>query len=209
MIEVNLLRGFTADSTSAADGSGFSLNTKMSADKVVFDSKDLLGKIIFLLLPLGLVFGYEMYDEEKAKVKLTHMRKQNAILSDELSKYGKQVLEVKRIQEEKKRLDGRIKTILDLSSNRLTNAKALNALHDLVPGEAWLTSLKIKDEKVEFRGEATEDLVVSQFLRNLQESIYFQDVKLIGSEERSSATGAKKVYSIEARLGNQGGIGGK
>lgn len=213
MIEVNLLKGFSPDgATVDAGAGGFTLNTKMSGgSNVVYDKKDLLVKLVILFIPCVLLYGFEMYDEEKAKVKLNHLRKQNANLSNELSKYGKQVQEVKRIQEEKKRLDSRIKTITDLSADRLTNAKALNALHDLVPGEAWLVKLEIKKGKVDFHGEATEDLVVSQFLRNLQESIYFKNVKLLGTEEKNTSQGERKKFSIEAFLSgkNKGGQLGK
>jgi type IV pilus assembly protein PilN len=203
MIEVNLLKGFSPDATSATSASGgdYTLNTFSTGQSVVWDKKDFSIKLIILLIPLLGMYIYEMYDEGVGKESLRVIRAEVTQLSSELDQYGKQVQEVKRIQEEKKRLNSRVETIFELSKERLTNAKALNALHDLVPPEAWLTSLKIKNGEVEFEGQATEDLVVSQFLRNLQESIYFKDIKLVATEERSTTAGVRKTFSIDAKLG--------
>lgn len=200
MIEVNLLRGFSQDAAAVND-STFTMNTNMTGQKVVFDAKDIAIKVVLLIIPVLIVMGYEKYDEQKGKVKLNFIRNEVNKLTASLGKYGKQVQEVRRIQEEKKRLDGRINTIVDLSKDRLTNAKALNALHEVVPPEAWIEDMSINQGAVIFKGKATDDLTVSQFLRNLNESIYFEDVSLKSTKERSSSSGVVKAFEIHAKLG--------
>ena len=108
---------------------------------------------------------------------------------------------LKFVKLKKKKIDSRIDTIKEISKERLSNAKALDALHDIVPPQAWLKNLSIENGKVKIVGEATEDLVVSQLLRNLDESIYFKDVKLLSSTEVRKAGGSYKAFSIDCTLG--------
>ena len=61
--------------------------------------------------------------------------------------------------------------------------------------------MSINQGAVIFKGKATDDLTVSQFLRNLNESIYFEDVSLKSTKERSSSSGVVKAFEIHAKLG--------
>tara|TARA_Y100000780_G_C13695267_1_gene421342 strand:- start:10242 stop:10844 length:603 start_codon:yes stop_codon:yes gene_type:complete len=199
VIEINLLRGFSAE---GLDGGESTLNsTFATAQKVVFDEKDLVLKLVILIIPVLALYGYEFYDEGIGANTLKAKQKQVERLTIELAGFGKQVAEVRKIKEEKNRLTSRIDTIKEISKERLSNAKALDALHDIVPPQAWLKNLSIENGKVKIVGEATEDLVVSQLLRNLDESIYFKDVKLLSSTEVRKAGGSYKAFSIDCTLG--------
>ena len=152
-------------------------------------------------MPALLVYGYEFYDEGVGKANLEAKQALQVELSARLSAFGKQVEEVRKIKEEKQRLSSRIDTIREISKERLVNAKAMDALHAIVPNQSWLESLSIEGRQIKIKGMATEDIIISQFLRNLDESIYFSEVKLISSIEQASGQGVIKSFEIECQLG--------
>ncbi|MEC9282275.1 MAG: PilN domain-containing protein [Bdellovibrionota bacterium] len=199
MIEINLLKGFSAEGLGGGESTLSA--TFATSQKVVYDEKDLLLKLVILIIPSLMLYGYEFYDEGVGAEALKLKQRQVEKLTQELAGFGKQVAEVRKIKEEKNRLTSRIDTIKEISKERLSNAKALDALHDIVPSQAWLKSLTIESGKVSIIGEATEDLVVSQLLRNLDESIYFNDVKLLSSTEVRKSGGSYKAFKIDCVLG--------
>ncbi|MCB9777909.1 MAG: PilN domain-containing protein [Alphaproteobacteria bacterium] len=99
-------------------------------------------------------------------------------------------------------LQKKLEVIKTLKANRSGPVRMMDELADATPDKLTLTSLDEKKGKLNMGGFAVSNEVISQFLSNLEQSDYFEDVYL-NSIEQSQPKGAKeevKVFSITARL---------
>lgn len=192
MIEVNLLRAMNSDSTIA---------TSVFSGDASSDQKTMATKLVYLLVPVILLIVWEQYSVGELNNQMNLMRAQVNQKTGQLSKYGPQVEAVRKIKEEKVQLDGRVEAIKNLSQERLTLVRAMDALHNITPKEVWLDEIQLKGKGFVITGFASEDLVVSRFMQNLEESIFFNEIILVGTEESRSSDGIVKKFEISCVLG--------
>ncbi|MFK8138520.1 MAG: PilN domain-containing protein [Bdellovibrionales bacterium] len=196
MIEINLLRGLGGVSGLTATSTQTS-----TSQSVYFDPKDIAVKLVVCLIPVMILYAGDLYLQGVANDNYKKKLKARDKLKKELVGFGNQVKQVKKIQEEKARLEKRMNTIKVLSKERLINVKALDALHNVIPKQAWLNDISIKEKQVEMSGLATEDVIVSRLLENLEESIFFTNVNLIETSVSKTASGVAKTFKITCELG--------
>lgn len=203
MIKINLLRdssssaGTSAGVMSSGGGSG-----GFSSSSGIVDGKDLLIKALLVLLPVVAYYGYDMQTVQTKKAKVEELRGQIAKTDKELAALDVQVKEVEKFMEEKRRLNSQLDTIKNLSKERLRNVKSMDALQSIMPQKAWLLEMSIKDTNVSLEGQAIDDIVISDFMRDLEESVFFNNVVLEASEEVRRDEGNVKKFRIRANLEN-------
>ncbi len=103
-------------------------------------------------------------------------------------------------KKEKERVQVQIDTIKSLSKERLKNVKALETIQNLIPEKAWLTLLKIDENRAVFEGNAVDDKIVADFMAALEDNIYFANVRLIKSADQQSKDGTVKGFVIECGM---------
>ncbi|MCB0349097.1 MAG: PilN domain-containing protein, partial [Bdellovibrionales bacterium] len=124
-------------------------------------------------------------------------------LEKKLQTFGPKADSVKKFQQEKDKLEKRIDVIRNISKERLKVVKAMDALHKTVPQQAWLTELMVKENyAIKINGFALDDFVVSNLIQNLDESIFFANVKLVSSQESSVSEGKLRKFEISGALGD-------
>lgn len=203
MIKINLLRDVTevnrtrfTSVTTLGGGSG------SGSENVV--------KIGLMLVPvIGLMF-FEQYNLSTKKGQYAALQEKVADTRKNVEKLKPEIEEVKRFQKEKSRLTIQVDTIKKLSKERLQNVKALSALQTIIPTRAWLESIKIEKDKekdkerikVTLSGFATEDVVVSEFMGGLEQSIFFSNVTLKDSVDAKTTDGTVKSFNVECVLEN-------
>lgn len=97
-------------------------------------------------------------------------------------------------------LETKLDVIKRLKANRAGPVHLLDELADATPEKLSLTTLDEQEGKIQLAGIAVSNEVISQFLSNLEQSEYFEDVYL-NSIEQSTKDGVQvKVFSITARL---------
>lgn len=205
MKTINLLK----DKTNA--GANFNLtnatSTGISFDRDFGDASAVHGKAIFariiilFVFPLGLI-GYENYHNLKLNQQLVELNKAIEKVNEDVLAFSPKVRDLRKFEEEERKLKQRMDTIIELSKERLSNVKALDALHDLVPERAWLTELKVKSGKFEITGLAVEPLIVSNLIGNFEESIFFTQVKLDFTEESRTKNGVLSRFKVSGLLGD-------
>lgn len=199
MIKVNLLRDTQVSSmkkegtfvTGVADGTRFA-NTA--------DNKEIIFKIIsgaFGFAVFVLYLSYMQMQKDNALELLTIQVAKKTAEKDQLNPAIKAVEDFKK---EKDRVQVQIDTIKSLSKERLRNVKALEAIQNIFPEKAWLTLLKIDDNRADLEGEAVDDRVVADLMTSLEENIYFANVRLIRTSEKQTKEGTVKSFSIECNL---------
>lgn len=200
MIRVNLLRSIgvaKGPTTGVATDPG--LDTDMSFVKT---EGGLKAKGILFIAPIILVIVFIQYNYLEKKSKRDRLQKELKVVQAELKRLEPDVREVERYKEEKRKLEAQLEVVKSLSKERLRNVKSLDALQSLIPQKAWLDSLVIKDSRVILAGFAVDDIVVSEFLQNLESSIFFSNVTLVASEDQKTKAGVVKKFSIRTQLEN-------
>jgi len=193
MIKVNLL-------TNAIDQGGADFNFK--TDVMPDVKKEFYSRIFILIVPIVAVFAFRQFNAFQARSEVSKLEKKSQELQVKLKELEPAVKEVEKFKEEKKKLDSQLDIIKQLSKERLKNVKSLDALQNLIPQKAWLTAVKVKENKVEMDGLAIDDIVISEFMQALENSIFYANVGLVNSEEYKKDLGTIKKFTIKCNLEN-------
>ena len=161
----------------------------------------LLGTIGALVL-LGCLAGWAFTTAQIASVKAESAAIQTEI--NRLEEEGRKVEATEKVTEElKRKLDG----IDELRRQKSGPVHVLSELADATPERVMLSSLKQKGNDVEITGISVNNEVISQFLRALEASDYFEAVYLKNIEAQKDARGASaaenvplKKFQLSARL---------
>lgn len=159
-------------------------------------------KLFYLFLPFALIFGFFQYKAYSVKMEINSFEQKSQQALAKLKGMDLDIKEIEKFQAEKRKLDSQVEVIKQLSKERLKNVKSLDAVQNLIPQKAWLSSISIRDNKVQFSGFATDDIVVSEFMQALENSVYFAGVNLVSSEEFKKDAGAIKKFTINCNLEN-------
>jgi type IV pilus assembly protein PilN len=206
MIRINLLNdigapvaGTTGSKGGAGTASDIMRPTSPSGEDI--GALDVVIKLVVLLTPLILAFAYRAYEYSVVNAEHSELRTKVDGLNGKMKALEPVLKEIEKFQEEKKKLDAQLAVIKNLSHERLRGVKSLEAIQTLIPGRAWLTDLKLTEDKISIEGISMDDLVTSEFIQALTSSIYFSNVVLQNTEQLKSETGPMKKFSVTAGLG--------
>jgi len=91
----------------------------------------------------------------------------------------------------------RVALVEQLDRNRFVWPHILDEVSRAVPRMAWLSSLRqtapLPDVGVQIQGVAANPLAITEFVRNLQASDYFTDVRILGSQRQSIESGDSSI----------------
>ncbi len=199
MIKINLARDVTQVG-SKLSLTGFTSLTQVSSQAAV-NSKEVLIKLGILLGPVICFMIYEEYNLDGKRTELATLQSKIATIRANVEKLKPEIEEVRRFSDEKGRLVKQMDAIKKLSRERLKNIQALSALQSLIPQKVWLRNLKIQGSKVTIEASAVEDLVVSEFMQGLDQSIFFSNVDLKESQDAKGQEGSTfKDFTVECQL---------
>lgn len=106
--------------------------------------------------------------------------------------------------EQAEKLKGELEKKLDvikrLKANRSGPVQLLDELADATPEKLSLTTVDEEEGKIKLAGMAVSNEVISQFLSNLEQSSFFDDVYLNSIEQANKDGVQVKVFSITARF---------
>lgn len=198
MIKVNLLRNQQKRGSATVEGDSFTQNTR-------FEGMDggnsvVIKKVLHVLFPIIAVYAYSWYIEGDLNKKVVAAEQKVKTLETQSEGLKPQLAEIEKLNSEKNKINTQIGVIRDLSKGRYTFVKILDALQTLIPEKAWVIKFNIKDKTVNLEGRAIDDLVVSTFMQNLEESVFFSNVTWIDSKEVNEPQGLVKQFSIRFQL---------
>jgi type IV pilus assembly protein PilN len=191
MIKVNLLKY-------ASQASGLDIK---SAQTGGIDRNAIAMKIFSAVFPMLGLYIYEGQLADEKKAELNSLRSQVEEVKTKIQDHGATVEIVERYKSEQQRLNTQVEVIKGLSRDRLREVKALDALQTLVPQKAWLTSISMGKEGVDLAGLALGDGAVSDFTEGLEESLFFNDVILVGVTEEKLNGATFRRFEIGCKLG--------
>lgn len=209
MIKVNLINDVSALANQKRKSQNLTfkidLKTKLTSTAAGFAADETRGfilRMIVLIFPVLLTFSYDRYVKFVSEEDIKRLTAEYTALQEKLKIQEVAVKEVEKFQEEKRKLDSELQIIKNLSTERLKNVKALDALQGIIPIKAWLKDLKIVDKRLEMSGFAMDEFVISEFMQGLGSSIYFSNITLGASEEDKRKEGSVKKFIIKCKLEN-------
>lgn len=201
MIKVNLLknRGSVAENTTQMD---FEM-TVQASDKLGLGtgtSSDSLLKIVILLIPALLLYGYEKYNISQLEEERTSISMRLQSLTSEIDSNKPVVQKAKEMQKEIKELEERIILIKNLSKVRLREIKAIDYLQNVIPDKVWFSELDFKDTNFEAKGFSVSDEALNRFIEGLEGKSFFRNVILRQSVDQKTKTGTIKSFHFSSQL---------
>lgn len=128
----------------------------------------------FLILGV-LIGGWLWFSNHTKKVKLQAKVQTAREQANALKPYIDQVNE---FEKRKSKLETKLKIITDLRANQEGPVHIMDELASLVPDLLWLTSLNLKGNTMEIKGNAFNPSSIAEFLQRLDESPYFDEPSL-------------------------------
>ena len=121
------------------------------------------------------------------------------LLASELNKTNGYEQIKKSLEADEKTIRTKINTIQELIRDRTTPPKILTTLSETIPREVWLREFTLRDRHFRLTGSSTSMDVVSDFMKSLEETIYFKGVVLKSSKQETVKGGHTSAsFELEA-----------
>ena len=130
-----------------------------------------------LALALLLVLGVAIRIQQGREVAAIESR--SAQVEEAVKALDSQVRDVNELDAKKKALDSKLKVIADLGRKRVGPVGVMNDLAKATPDRVWLTDFTEAGGGATITGQAVDNQIVAEFLRNLSGSPYFTNVDLV------------------------------
>ncbi|WP_323845877.1 PilN domain-containing protein [Microbulbifer magnicolonia] len=112
--------------------------------------------------------------------QVASQNERNQLLQTEIAALDKQVREIKDLKKRRQQLIDRMRVIQELQGNRPLAVRYFDEMVRATPEGLWLTDLKRKGNAMEIAGVAESNNRVSSFMRNLDQSDWYESPNLTG-----------------------------
>lgn len=134
MIKVNLLKDAgKKQQKGGGDSSILDSDFRSSVTNAVGDNNALVKRILLLILPIALVYGYTWYTESGLQSNITALSRQSADLDTQVEALKPELDTIQKFKEEKNKLSAEVNAIKELSKKRYAYVKILDSLQSLIP----------------------------------------------------------------------------
>ena len=143
--------------------------------------------ILFVVILLGLgVALYTWYDYEEQQI--SKLRADISERKKEIKRLENVIGEVKQIREKKAELQKRLDVIDTLKRGKTGPVRMMDDLSQRIPKKVWLSNLSQDGSVISMQGAAMNNEEIANFLRELEKSRYFKDVKLHSVKHKNTGT---------------------
>lgn len=205
MIKINLASK-KASAISSGGGAGAGLLSKLGGagalqsltpeKKAMLVTGILYGIVLFAANHF--IEGYKTQELEKIQTEIAGIESKIKLADSELSKTtGFEKLK-KDLENDEKLIRTKIETIRSLINERTTPPKILVSLSQATPKDVWIQSFALDSGKLTISGRSYGIALVSDFMRSLEETIYFKDVVLKSSRQERDQGQELASFELEA-----------
>jgi type IV pilus assembly protein PilN len=118
---------------------------------------------------------------------------------------------VEKFKADKKILEGKIAVIDELKTFRKVQVHYMDELNKALPSQVWLEFYQQRGDGLVLRGKSLSTDDIAGFMRNLEASDYFGDVRLDQTSQKELAVGDRKMkvndFSLRLLVVPTGGKG--
>lgn len=165
MIRINLLGREAEERARGAGGFGFDdlgANTTQVGIGVM---------LVAVLVIVGAAWWYQSSQLAAVRAELADVEQERARLEEVAD-------EVEALQKQTDLLRDKLGVIVDLKANQTGPVMLLDQVSRLLTDGLWLTRLELHNRQVEIHGSALSEVPVADFVNNLEQSEYFNEVRL-------------------------------
>lgn len=212
MIKINLYHrkaavGVVVDSSGATPATGLKglIDKLKGGAEGIGDEKKAI--IILGVVYAAIYFGVYWYvgslQEEMiaaVEAEISTLNSKTTLLTSELNKTNGYEQIKKSLEADEKTIRTKIETIQELIRDRSTPPKILTTLSEATPKDVWLREFSLQSRHFKIAGNSISMEVVSDFMKSLEETIYFKTVVLKSSKQEATVKGARAlaVFELEA-----------
>jgi len=153
--------------------------------------------LISSLFLLSIILGILQFNASSSLNELDEVKTR---LSNDDKRLEKTTKEVQGLDDKRKWLVNKLTTIARLKAVKQEPVKVLDALTSSTPEKSWVKSVVKVGESIEFSGVAFDNQTVSLFMRQLENSDFFDKVDLIFSKQLIQDKVPLKQFSLRAAL---------
>ncbi len=216
MIKVNLHQrkaavGVTVGSATGGSAGLQGLIAKLRGGSAGADglNMDMLGNqkagiILAAVYAVILAGGWWFLDDQKIAMiaevdaEISALEDRTNRLNSDLGKTSGYEQVKKDLEANEKAIKTKISTIEELIRDRGAAPKILMTLSEAIPKEVWLNEFALQNRKFRITGRSNGMDLVSDFMRSLEETIYFKGVVLRSSREEETLGRSSASFEIEA-----------
>lgn len=127
--------------------------------------------LVGALLLIGIAWWYQSSQLADVRSELTAVEQERARLEEVATL-------VESLQERTDLMREKLAVIVELKANQTGPVMLLDQVSRLLTDRLWLTQLELDNQEVDIRGSALSEVAVADFVRNLELSEYFSQVRL-------------------------------
>ncbi len=149
-----------------------------------------------LILTLSIIFLSHLFLSKKVK----EIDLQITSTNSELKKLEKKGDELKEFEVKKALLEKRLGVINTLQKNRVGSAYLMDEIQKDAPSGLWLTDLSENNGVLDLKGNALSESHITQFMRNLENTPYFKEMKLVIIQNTEKEGLTLKNFNITLKI---------
>jgi type IV pilus assembly protein PilN len=153
--------------------------------------------VLFAVVLVGGIVFNVLFNQSREQ-ELSKKDKDLAYVRAQIAELNKVIQDVDKIKAEKATLNRKLETLEALRKGRTGPVRMLSELAENTPRRLWLKKMEEKAGKVVFLGNAASLDDISEFLRKLKESKYFDSVELKRTEGKDAAGLRSFEFEIRA-----------
>jgi type IV pilus assembly protein PilN len=148
---------------------------------------------MFFLLILILVFGGVFFWHSTTNRKIKDLKGQISRAENDIRRLDKIVKEVEQFKKDKKVLEGKIEVIDKLKQGRQVQVHYMDELNKALPSQVWVEFYQQREDTLLLRGKSLSTDDIASFMRNLEASAYFNDIRLDQTSQREVTLAGRSV----------------
>lgn len=134
---------------------------------------------VAVLVVMGAAFSVFLW-MKTVDGQVANQNERNQLLQSEITALDEQVREIKDLKKRRQELIDRMRVIQELQGNRPLAVRYFDEMVRSAPEGLWLTNLKRTGKTMQISGVAESNNRVSSFMRNLDQSDWFESPNLTG-----------------------------
>ena len=168
-------------------------------------------EMMFFGLVMVMVFIGIFYWHSTTKRKIKDLTLQITQVEQDITRLSKIVEEVEKFKADKKVLEGKIAVIDQLKTFRQVQVHYMDELNKALPEEVWMEYYQQRGEFLVLRGKSLSTDSIAGFMRNLEASSWFEDIRLDQTSSAEQTMGDRRVrvndFSLRLTVVPSGGKG--
>lgn len=162
--------------------------------------------LVMILVCIGLFYWWSTTSH-----KIKSLNRQIVQVEQDIKRLDKIVKEVEKFKKDKKVLEGKISVLDQLKTFRQVQVHYMDELNKALPEQVWLEYYQQRGETLALRGKSLSTDDIAAFMRNLEASAYFQDIRLNQTNQQEVTVGDMKMkvnaFSLRMTVVPSGGQG--